>query len=424
MNASVIQSDEHGVTIQITIQFEGSMLSTEESIQSHLNAAGILASAKALEQYDTDGSPIDIGDQQWTSKGRQPKTYQSPYGKVPIKRHVYQSSHGGSTVCPLEDNARIIGTSTPRFAKQISHKYAEMSSGRVVEDLKENHGRVVHRAFVQTLAELVGTIAQTQEETWHYQTPKLTVPIQTVSIGMDGTCMLICEEHPREAMVGTISLYDPEGERQHTTYLAATPEYGRATFLTRMNREIEHVRRLFPTAHYQGLADGAQENWEFLTPLTNTQVLDFYHVSQYLTTVAHILHPRSPQKREDWLTDHCHRLKHTAGAAKTYLREFEAIDDTKLSTVKQEQLQSVITYFRNHHHQMHYAEALAQQLPIGSGVTESGCKLMVKSRLCGPGMQWKEVGAAVVLSLRTLSYTPGRWQQFWSKINQYGFSLA
>ena len=144
----------------------------------------------------------------------------------------------------------------------------------------------------------------------------------------------------------------------------------------------------------------------------------------YLTTDAQILNPSSHQKREDWLTQHRHRLKHTVGAAKTYLREFEAIDDTRLSAAKREQLQSVITYFRNHHHQMHYAEALAQQLPIGSGVTESGCKLMVKSRLCGPGMQWKEIGAAVVLSLRTLSYTPGRWQQFWSKINQYGFSLA
>lgn len=94
MSASIIQSNEHCVTIQITIPFEGSMLATEESIQSHLNEAGVLASAKALEQYDTDGSPIEIAEHRWTSKGRQPKTYQSPYGKVPIKRHVYQGSQG------------------------------------------------------------------------------------------------------------------------------------------------------------------------------------------------------------------------------------------------------------------------------------------------------------------------------------------
>jgi hypothetical protein len=73
---------------------------------------------------------------------------------------------------------------------------------------------------------------------------------------------------------------------------------------------------------------------------------------------------------------------------------------------------------------MHYAEALSQQLPIGSGVTEAGCKVIIKARLCAAGMKWKEQGVAIVLSLRTLSYSQGRWPQFWSKINQYGFNLA
>jgi hypothetical protein len=43
--------------------------------------------------------------------------------------------------------------------------------------------------------------------------------VATVGIGLDGTCMLIGEEGYREAMVGTLSLYDSEGERQQTIYL-------------------------------------------------------------------------------------------------------------------------------------------------------------------------------------------------------------
>lgn len=38
-------------------------------------------------------------------------------------------------------------------------------------------------------------------------------------------------------------------------------------------------------------------------------------------------------------------------------------------------------------------------------------------------MKWKEAGAAVVLSLRTLTHSSGRWEQFWSKIDQYGFPV-
>lgn len=206
--------------------------------------------------------------------------------------------------------------------------------------------------------------------------------------------------------------------------MAASPEYGLWTFLERMQREIEQVKRLYPTAHYQGLADGAPENWTFLEPRTDTQVLDFYHATQYLDQVAKAVHPRSMDAQKIWMKEHCHTLKHEIGAARSLLSEMEAIQSTRLSTTLIKGLQDAITYFRNHHHQMHYAEALSHHLPIGSGVTEAGCKVIIKARLCAAGMKWKEQGVAIVLSLRTLSYSQGRWQQFWSKINQYGFNFA
>ena len=246
-------------------------------------------------------------------------------------------------------------------------------------------------------------------------------PVATVSIGVDGTCMLMCEDHYREAMVGTISLVDAQGERQHTTYIGASPEYGKATFFERMTREIEHIRQLFPAAHYQGLADGASENWDFLEPLTDTQVLDFYHACQYLKGVAKSHYPRSPSKREAWLDQQCHALKHNPGAAHKILTEMLEIDDSKLGKTNREALQAAITYFRNHVHQMNYAEALAQHLPIGSGVTEAGCKIIVKARLGGAGMKWKDAGAAIVLSLRTLSYTAGDGPNFGPRLISMDF---
>jgi hypothetical protein len=57
---------------------------------------------------------------------------------------------------------------------------------------------------------------------------------------------------------------------------------------------------------------------------------------------------------------------------------------------------------------MDYSSRVAANEPIGSGVTEAACKVIVKQRLCGSGMKWTEDGAAVVLSLRALSYTPER----------------
>lgn len=423
MSATIVSSDAHSVTIEITIPFVSSMLGSEEEIQSALNAAGQLATAKALAQFNSDGRPIEMSGQRWTSKGQSEKVYQSPYGPVTVSRHLYQTSQGGSTFCPLESAARIIRTATPRFAQQVSHKYAEMSSVRLAADLRENHGRPVARSFIQNLAETVGTIALAKEEDWHYQMPRVSAPVATISLGLDGTCVLFCEEGGRQAMVGTLSLYDPQGERLHTTYVAASPEYGRAPFLKRMSREVEHVLSLYPESHRQGLADGASENWSFLEPYVDSQVVDFYHVTGYLKKVAKVLFPRSRKQQQMWTDEKAHNLKHEQGAAAALLAELESLNLDNLSEKKKKQLTSVITYFDNHQSQMNYAQTREANRPIGSGVTEAACKVIVKQRLCGAGMKWKEAGAAIVLSLRTLTYTTGRWQQFWSKINQYGFSF-
>jgi hypothetical protein len=424
MSATLIERTEHSLTLQVTIPLAASMLASERRIQSALNEAGCLATGAALERFDTDGAPLVMGASRWTSKGQEPKAYQTPYGEQVVSRHVYQTSSGGKTYCPLERDGRIVVTSTPMFAQQIAHKFAEMSSPRVQQDLTINHGRATSRSFLQDVAQAVGSAAQAKEESWHYQTPKLNVPIETISIGMDGTCMLLCEEGYRQAMVGTISLYDGQGERQHTTYIGATPEYGQAQFIARLEREIAQVKGTYPEAYTMGLADGAPENWAVLAPHTQDQVLDFYHATGYLATAAAAAFPRHRVQRAQWLEERAHQLKHKQGAATRLLSEMETLAQGKLSGPVRQGLEAAITYFRNHTHQMNYARHLKANRPIGSGVTEAACKTIVKQRLGHSGMKWKEQGARIVLSLRTLTYTPGRWEQFWHKIDRYGFPLA
>jgi hypothetical protein len=95
-----------------------------------------------------------------------------------------------------------------------------------------------------------------------------------------------------------------------------------------------------------------------------------------------------------------------------------------LSQAMRDEAYSAWTYFNNHRHQMDYPGFLAEGLPIGSGVTEAACKTLVKHRLCASGMRWKDKGAKIVLSLRALTHTVGRWAQFWQKIDQFGAACA
>lgn len=466
MSVSIINQSHKSITLQVTIPFTRSMLDSENVIQDSVNQVGSIATQELLKTFDTDGAALQLGSVKMTTKGPILKLYQTPYGEVDVSRHVYQTSSGGATFCPLEHDARIILTSTPRFASQVSHKMSEMSAPASQKDLSINHNRDVSHALMQRLTEAVASIVQIKEESWSYTVPNIEKSeIKTIAIGLDGTCMLMCGGDYRQAMVGTISLYDKDGERQHTMYIAAAPEYGKETFKSRLAREIERASMLYPAATKIGIADGAHDNWDFLIKYTDKQTLDFYHATEYLTDVADTVFSACIERKQ-WLNDRCHELKHTIGSAQIILNEMKAFEQNILngqpilwksskpndeinsklkkqiqSSIKKESktnrskkdldkkqktLTAAITYFTNNigKSRMNYAESIAMNHPIGSGVTEAACKTIVKQRLGQSGMQWKNKGAGVILSLRALAHSTGRWEQFWSKINQCGMSMA
>ena len=247
MSASIVSQTDNQLTLTIEITLDGSMMQMEETIQDALNEAGILATGKALEQFDTDGSPIILGNTKLTArKQKSIEHYESPYGKVDAQRYIYQSNQGGKTYCPMEDAARCVLNSTPRFAKLVSEKYAKLGAPAVKDDLVSTLRRSIAQAYIQSLAEAVATIVQVKEEKWEYDIPELPRPVKSIAVGIDGTCMLMTEDGWREAMTGTIALYDSAGERMHTTYVAATPEYGKEKFKIKMGREIERVKARYP----------------------------------------------------------------------------------------------------------------------------------------------------------------------------------
>ena len=323
-------------------------------------------------------------------------------------RHVYQRSKGGSTYCPLEIGAKIIRDSSPRFAKQVSSKYANASANKVKRDLSENHCRQVSTDFITLLSGAVGSLIEQQSDNWTYALPPQALEAQVVSLGRDGTTMYLRKEGYRETMNGTISFYDEAGNRVHTIYMAQAPEYGKVSFNEKFQREIERVKLLVHQADYIGLADGAKDNWTFLDPLTDISILDFWHASEYLTLASKAA-SKSAYQRKEWLEQARHDLRHEVGAATKLLKQMKRFRRKhKLSKVAKESLEKAITYFTNHKHQMDYAQHAATGYPIGSGVTEAACKVIVKERLCQSGMKWKINGAQNTLNIRALYHSKHR----------------
>ena len=322
----------------------------------------------------------------------------------------------------MERGAKIIRDSSPRFAKQVSSKYANLSASKVQRDLIENHGRKISNDFITHLSNAVGSLIEQESENWVYALPPQALDAKVVSVGRDGTTMYLRSEGYRETMNGTISFYDKAGNRVHTIYMAQAPEYGKVVFNEKFQREIERIKLLVRKADYLGLADGAKDNWTFLDPLVDVSILDFWHASEYLT-LASKASSKSAYERKKWLEKARHDLRHEIGAAEKLLKQMKRFRrKRKLSKVAKESLERAITYFTNHKHQMDYAEHAANDYPIGSGVTEAACKVIVKERLCQSGMKWKINGAQNTLNIRALYHSKGRWNQFWNFVDQYEFN--
>jgi hypothetical protein len=427
MPAKLIEQKNNTLTIQFTVELTGQMLNDEQSLQQSLNEAGQVAMIPMLKQFDTHGEPIRVNGVKHTVKDYAPQSYETPYGPVQVERHTYQTSKGGRAYVPLEADGRMVLNSTPRYAQIVSGKYARFGADSIREDLRECNGREISRNYAKKLSDFVGTIAQCYESEWEYDLPEFDRPVRSVTLGLDGTCMLMQEDGWREAMCGSIAFYDNQGERLHTIYCSATPEYGKEKFTDKFAREIERVKQKFPEVLYIGLADGARENWTFLRTHTKRLLLDFYHAREYISKAASAIFGRDKITKKIWEDTFSHDLKNKPGTAVRLIKELErqrANLDKKNFIERDEEIRQVITYYKNHKNKMSYARHSKENLPIGSGVTEAACKTLIKQRMCISGSRWKEDGASCVLALRTLKLTTGRWPQFWSYVMRHGCTLS
>lgn len=149
-------------------------------------------------------------------------------------------------------------------------------------------------------------------------------------------------------------------------------------------------------------------------PRVEAVILDFYHVAEYLSEWAKVLHPDEAEGR-DVATVWCHRLKHEGG--EVVLGELRRIDVSGRSGAVREAHRVLLVYFGNQVHRMDYPGYRARGWLIGSGPVEAACKQVVGQRMKGSGMRWGEAGADAVCHLRALFRSEKtQWDDYWASL--------
>jgi hypothetical protein len=142
-----------------------------------------------------------------------------------------------------------------------------------------------------------------------------------------------------------------------------------------------------------------------------TLVLDLIHVIHYLWTIALLLCGGVHKEADAWVG---HILVHVL--TRHPLDVVSTIRHTatlrRLNSADRAALDAALEYLNKNWRYIHYAEFLADGLPIATGVIEGACRYLVQDRMGITGARWGLTVAEAVLKLRAIR-TSGDWDAYW-----------
>jgi hypothetical protein len=180
---------------------------------------------------------------------------------------------------------------------------------------------------------------------------------------------------------------------------------------TLLRREADRLRFAEADEHI-GLVDGAvwiREQMELHMAELDALGLDFYHLRENVQRARRRVFGEESPDGKTWADELMHIFKHEGYAA-----AWEKIVQWRAALkgkVKREAADKLVKFVSSRKEMIRYPSFRERGWQIGSGPTESQCKLCTK-RLKGYGRRWDRPNATAVAALDTLERN-GQWRQVW-----------
>ena len=143
--------------------------------------------------------------------------------------------------------------------------------------------------------------------------------------------------------------------------------------------------------------------------LSATYLIDFYHLCDYLAAASVKCDPQNPQS---WMKQQKRRLKRNQ--VKAVLKSLKPHLEPENLPDEKAPIRACYRYLIKRPGQFNYQNAIADDLPIGSGEIESAHRYVIQERLKLSGCWWKLENAMTMLALRVLRAN-GDWDSYWQK---------
>ena len=436
---AALQRLQHEVVAKISAMNE---VEDFERFEREVHALFVTAEREVLgdglSRLDVDLPSVVIDGRVHHRILRGTETYTSAAGPVTVQRTLYRVGKERAVV-PLELRAGIIaGHWTALAARQGAFLVAHLTPQDSETTLRELGNMTPSKSSLDRLVKVLSGDGEERREDFEARLREvIEVPTEavTVAVSLDGVMAPMkdgerCEKREQareqgkqtkgpagyqEVGCATISFYDAEGERLATTRHARMPETNKATLKTTLSADIEAVLAKRPELRLIKLADGAKDNWTYLSETLpeGEELIDFFHAAENLHAAFDNAYGQGSAKAHSQFEKYRHILRHDDDGVEKVIRALKYLHSKH---PRRKRLKQALGYFRRNRHRMGYTQAKSQNLPIGSGVVEAACKTLVTQRMKCSGMRWRHAGGQAILTLRA-HIQSNRFEQAWELLS-------
>ena len=130
-------------------------------------------------------------------------------------------------------------------------------------------------------------------------------------------------------------------------------------------------------------------------------IVDFIHVAQYVWKAAGAFFPDQELEQDRWTRAHLLEiLRGKASLVAAGMRRSATLRE--MAAAERKPVDDCADYLLHYSPYLQYDQALAEGVPIATGVIEGACRHLVEDRMNLTGARWKLSGAEAVLRLRAL----------------------
>lgn len=345
------------------------------------------------------------------------------FGNITLMRAMYRRGSRGRTVSPLESLLGIACGATPGAQDLVGRLQSAVgaSQGRCIEAIAERTGAKIGPQKLRSLSSYLAEIMEPQRESCQLEQLEKWIDKAaecgenvTLAVSRDGVSLGIAPFGNFEmASVATLSVY-ADGDRIGTVYLACAPEENQETLSRNLTSLLKAVIRsrgakLSRTVYVSDAGKTETAYWKNVLRCFHVdgrririeRIVDYYHVSLRLTTIADALR-LTPSERTEWLTQARRLLLEPGGWGRVMRSISGMVREHGISPGSEEDFGTANRYLHRYRRFMNYAEYRRHGSPIGSGIVESACKQIVTERLKLSGMRWSHAGAQQIMTLRSI----------------------